>query len=183
MRLMGGRCSTPSEEPAGAIADGAPESEATVVEGKSFTGAVALLAGGAIEAICQRQHLKNPDSHIAEVTAGGTILNQAYVHRGVLQELWLPQVHPAPVHHDSRSTIFIARDAGSIKKSSWTYRRSSVVRQGVDELEVRFVKVSDADNCADMFTKPVDHAKFCHLLSQTHQHAAQAKRREPVVEG
>ena len=45
---------TPSEEPAGAIADGAPESEATVIEGKSFTGAVALLAGGAIEAICQR---------------------------------------------------------------------------------------------------------------------------------
>jgi hypothetical protein len=174
---------TPSEEPAGAIADGAPESEATVIEGKSFTGAVALLAGGAIEAICQRQHLKNPDSHIAEVTAGGTILNQAYVHRGVLQELRLPQVHPAPVHDDSRSTIFIARDAGSIKKSSWTYRRSTVVRQGVDELEVRFVKVSDSDNCADMFTKPVDHAKFCHLLSHTHQHAAQAKRREPVVEG
>ena len=44
-------------------------------------------------------------------------------------------------------------------------------------------RVADADNCADMFTKPVDHAKFCHLLSHTHQHAAQAKRREPVVEG
>ena len=53
----------------------------------------------------------------------------------------------------------------------------------VDELMVRFVKIADADNCADMFTKPVDHAKFCHLLSHTHQHAAQAKRREPVVEG
>jgi hypothetical protein len=57
------------------------------------------------------------------------------------------------------------------------------VRQGVDELLVRFVKVSDADNCADMFTKPIDHAKFCHLLSHTHKHAAQAKRREPVVKG
>jgi hypothetical protein len=174
---------TPSEEPAGAIADGAPQTEATVVECKSFTGAVTLLAGGVIEAVCQRQHLKNPDSHIAEITAGGTIVNQAYVHRGVLQELRLPQEFPSPVHDDSRSTIFVARDAGSIKKSSWTYRRSSVVRQGVDELLVRFVKVADADNCADMFTKPVDHAKFCHLLSQTHQHAAQAKRREPVVEG
>ena len=142
-----------------------------------------LLAGGVIEAVCQRQHLKNPDSHIAEITAGGTIINQAYVHRGVLQELRLPQEFPSPVHDDSRSTIFVARDAGSIKKSSWTYRRSSVVRQGVDELLVRFVKVADADNCADMFTKPVDHAKFCHLLSHTHQHAVQAKRREPVVEG
>ena len=50
--------------------------------------------------------------------------------------------------------------------------------------EVRFYKIADADNCADMFTKPVDHAKLCHLLSQTHKFAPQAKRREPVeVEG
>jgi hypothetical protein len=119
---------TPPEEPAGAIADGAPETEASAVECKSFTGAVTLLAGGVIEAVCQRQHLKNPDSHIAEITAGGTIINQGYVHRGVLQELRLPQEFPSPVHDDSRSTIFVARDAGSIKKSSWTYRRSSVVR-------------------------------------------------------
>ena len=61
---------TPSEEPAGAIADGTPKTEATVVECKSFTGAVALLAGGVIEAVCQRQHLKNPDSHIAEDDCG-----------------------------------------------------------------------------------------------------------------
>ena len=88
-----------------------------MVECKSFMGSVALLGGGAIEALCQRQHLKNPDSHIAEVTAGGTCLNQAYTHRGALGELRLPQVEPAPVYDDSRSTIFIARDAGSVKKS------------------------------------------------------------------
>ena len=70
--------------------DGTPDTEATVVECKSFTGSIALLGGGAIEAIFQRQHLKNPDSHIAEVTAGGTCLNQAYTHRGVLGELRLP---------------------------------------------------------------------------------------------
>ena len=96
----------------------------------------------------------------------------------------MPQVESAPVYDDSRSTIFIARDAGSVKKSVWTYRRSSVVREGVDLGEVRFLKISDADNCADMFTKPVDHAKYCHLLSRTHTFAPQAKRREPMeVEG
>ena len=175
---------TPAAEPEGAIADGTPKTEATVVECKSFTGSVAMLGGGAIEALCQRQHLKNPDSHIAEITAGGTCLNLAYTHRGVLGELRLPQVEPAPVYDDSRSTIFVARDAGSVKKSVWTYRRSAVVREGVDLGEVRFYKISDADNCADMFTKPVDHAKFCHLLSHTHKFAPQAKRREPVeVEG
>jgi hypothetical protein len=80
---------TPQAESSGAIADGTPDTEATVVECKSFTGSVAMLGGGAIEAICQRQHLKNPDSHIAEVTAGGTCLNLAYTHRGTLGELRL----------------------------------------------------------------------------------------------
>jgi hypothetical protein len=175
---------TPHAEPSGAIADGTPGDVATVVDCKSFTGAVAMLGGAPIEALCQRQHLKNPDSHIAEVTAGGTCLNLAYTHRGVMGELRLPQEDPAPVYDDSRSTIFVARDAGSVKKSVWTYRRSAVVREGVDLNEVRFYKISDADNCADMFTKPVDHAKFCHLLSHTHKMAPQAKRREPMeVEG
>ena len=175
---------TPHEGMSGAIADGTPKDEATVVNGKSFTGAIAMLGGAPIEALCQRQHLKNPDSHIAEVTAGGTCLNLAYTHRGVMNELRLPQVEPAPVYDDSRSTIFVARDAGSVKKSVWTYRRSAVLREGVDLNEVRFYKIADEDNCADMFTKPVDHAKYCHLLSHTHKLAPQAKRREPVeVEG
>ena len=93
---------TPHEESSGAIADGTPSTEATVVECKSFTGSVAMLGGGAIEAICQRQHLKNPDSHIAEVTAGGTCLNQAYTHRGIMGELRLPQVEPAPCSMTTR---------------------------------------------------------------------------------
>ena len=58
------------------------------------------------------------------------------------------------------------------------------MREGVDLGEFRFYKISDADNCADMFTNPVDHAKCCHLLSHTHKFAPPAKRREPVeVEG
>jgi hypothetical protein len=177
---------TPSAEPAGAIADGTPK--ATVVECKSFTGSVSMLGGGAIEALCQRQHLKNPDSHIAEITAGGTCLNQAYTHRGVLGELHLPQVP------GGAGSCFFTMTLGQlsswrampvqVKKSVWTYRRSAVVREGVDLGEVRFYKIANADNCADIFTKPVDHAKFCHLLSQTHKFAPQAKRREPVeVEG
>jgi len=88
--------------------DGTPDTEATVVECKSFTGSIALLGGGAIEAICQRQHLKNPDSHIAEVTAGGGV-------GAGLQRLAFYNLD------------CIARDAGSVKKSAWTYRRSAVV--------------------------------------------------------
>ena len=34
---------TPSAEPAGAIADGTPKTEVTVVECKSFTGSIAML--------------------------------------------------------------------------------------------------------------------------------------------
>ena len=53
---------------------------------RSVTGGVGMLAGGPIQASLQRQHLKAPCSHTAEVVAGGNNANALVACNGVLQE-------------------------------------------------------------------------------------------------
>ena len=77
-------------------------------------------------------------------------------------------VEPTVVYCDSSSTIFVAKDAASVKRSVWLLRRASVLREAVDAKEFWFCKIGDADQCADMETKPISHAKMQHLLSHTH---------------
>ena len=149
-----------------AIADGSGPMAATL--GKSYTGVIAMLAGGPVDFLCLRQHLRAPDSHTAEVTAGGTAVNHGYPIRGLLHELGILMLEPTPIYCDSISTIFVARNASSIKRSVWILRRAAVLREAVDAKEFKFVKIADADNCADALTKAVTAAKLLHLLSHTH---------------
>ena len=63
---------------------------------KSVTGGVIMLGGGPLANPCLRQHLTAPDSHTAEITAGGTMLHKLIPIRGLLQELMIPQLKPTP---------------------------------------------------------------------------------------
>ena len=127
-----------------------------------------MLAGGAVEALCQRQHLRAPDSHTAGVMAAGTAVNHGFIIRGLLQELGVTMSEPTVVYCDSSSTIFVAKDAASVKRSVWLLRRAAVLREAVDSNEFWFCKIGDVDQCADMQTKPINRAKMQHLLSHTH---------------
>ena len=75
---------------------------------------------------------------------------------------------PTVLYCDSKSTIFVAKDATSVKRSVWLLRRAAVLREAVDSKEFNFCKIGDVDQCADMETKPVNHAKMQHLLTHTH---------------
>ena len=64
-------------------------------------------------------------------------------------------MHPVPAYTDSQSTMFCANSAASAKLSVWVNRRSAVLREAVDMKIIRMEKISDPDNCANYFTKPV----------------------------
>ena len=88
--------------------------------------------------------------------------------RGILQELFIPQLRPTPTYTDSQSTIFTANSAAAAKLSVWINRRSAILREGVDTGEVTFQKIGDPDNCANYFTKPVTSAVMRHYFDYTH---------------
>ena len=77
-------------------------------------------------------------------------------------------MHPTPVYCDSQSTVFVSRDATSVKRSVWLLRRTNVLREAVDHKDFFFDKVTDEDNCADPLTKSVKRDKLKHVLSHTH---------------
>ena len=56
--------------------------------------------------------------------------------------------------------IFVANDQASIKRSVWIHRRAKILRESVDAEDVQFVKVSDPDNVADGFTKPLPYDRW-----------------------
>ena len=88
--------------------------------------------------------------------------------RGTLHEMHIPQLLPTPVYSDSQSTIFVANSAAAAKLSVWLNRRIKVLREGVDTKEIVLFKISDADNCANYFTKPITTEKMKHYFSYTH---------------
>ena len=88
--------------------------------------------------------------------------------RGLCQELMIPQTHPTPAYTDSQSTIFVGNRAAAARLSVWLNRRSAVIREAVDCGDIRLEKVSDADNCANYFTKPVPTKTMEHYFSYTH---------------
>ena len=120
---------------------------------KSMTGVVGMLAGGAIDNICQSQQCKAGETHTTEVVAGGTALNRIITARGLLQEMHYPQGRPTPTFTDSATSIFVANDDGAVKRALWLRRRVLVLRDGVDDGEFEPIKIPEEDNAADVYTK------------------------------
>ena len=126
---------------------------------KSITGGAIMLGGCVLDPMCLRQHLAAPDAHTSEVHAASTVQHRIVPHRGLLQEMSIPQPHPTPLNLDSASTIFAGNDTGSVRRSVWTLRRVDVLKDGIQHLDVATVHIPENDNVADGFTKPLKSIK------------------------
>ena len=137
---------------------------------RSIQGGVGFLAGGPIQAVCQRQQLASPDSHTAEVVAAGNNLNQVVPQNGLLQELHIRQGMPTPFYLDSATTVFVAQNDTAVKRSVWLIRRALVLQDGVEYDEINPIHISEQDMVADPFTKylvfPVWRRHMWYLLNQ-----------------
>jgi hypothetical protein len=120
---------------------------------RSITGGVAMLAGGAIAIVSQRQHLASPDSHTSEVVAGGNNTSVCVGINGVLQELRVRLGQPTPFYLDSKTTVFVATNDTAVKKSVWLIRRVAVLTDAVKHRQIRPLHISERDMVADPMTK------------------------------
>ena len=127
-----------------------------------------MLDGGPVLINCQRQHLTAPYSHTAKVTAVGTILYRLIQMRGPLQERLIPQLRPTPLYTDSQSTIYVANSSAAVRRSVWLNRRAAVLHEGVDMSEISFEKISDANNVANYYPKPVTAQAMQHYFAYSH---------------
>ena len=119
----------------------------------SVTGGVGMLACGLIMGISQRQHLKAPCVHTAEVVAASTNLNLLVPVSGVLQEMRIRKGAKVMFYLDSKTTVFVAKSDTAIKKSVWLIRRAAVLEDGVANGEIEPIHISEKDMAADPFTK------------------------------
>ena len=123
------------------------------VDMPGVSGGAAFLAGGLIQGLTQRQHLKATGSHDNELVAGGTNLNFCIMINGILQELHIRLGSATPLYFDSLSTVFVAKSDQSEKKSIWLRRRAAVLQEGHDHNEIVPIHISGTDMVADAFTK------------------------------
>ena len=130
-----------------------------------------MLAAAPIFTVCQRQHLKAPDSTAAEIHAAGSAVNISYYMAGIMQELSIPALRPVPIFCDSQSTIFVANSSAAIKRAVWTSRRAGVLRDAVDESQCSFEKIERDNNVADMFTRAVTQGEQQHHNVYMHPQA------------
>ena len=144
------------------------------VDTPSVSGAAILLGGGAIEMSSQRQHLVSPDSHTSEVTAAGTCVNTLTSIRGMLQEMYCPQLYPTPLYLDSISTFYVAADKHSVRRSQHMLRRVAVLTQARENGEIVPIHISEKHMAADGLTKPIGRAARLLHLTLTHNCAAKA---------
>ena len=135
---------------------------------KATSAGVGMLGGSLIILLCQRQQLVAPDSHTAEVNAAGTGLHHIIPMRGLLQELRLQPLRPTPFYIDSVSTLFVATDAGAVKRSVWLRRRAKVLLEGVELGVIQPIKIHESNNCADDYTKGVSRETFYRHMRYTH---------------
>ena len=137
-----------------------------------------MLGGAPVDSIAIRQHLTAPDAHAAELNAAGTVSQKVAVPlRGLLQELRVLQLQATPVFCDSLSTVFVANDAASVRRSVWLQRRAAVLRELKDIDEINFIKISERDNVSDGHTKPITRDRYQFHLRYTHPYSAALKKK------
>ena len=123
------------------------------LEHKGITGGVAMLGGGSIFEVCQRQHLAAAFSHSGEITAAGSNMHHLMPINGVLQCIHVRLGKATPFWLDSVSTVFSTMGDGSVKKSAWLLRRIDCLHDAVEHDEIYPLYISERDMVADPFTK------------------------------
>ena len=112
-----------------------------------------MLAGGPIQAFLQRQHLKAPCAHSAEVVAAGNNVNSIIPVNGMLQEARIRLGVSTPFYLDSRTTVLVSSDDAAAKKSVWLKRRIAVLQDAVQLGEIDPQHIPESDMVADIFTR------------------------------
>ena len=132
---------------------------------RSIAGGVGMLAGGIVIPVCQRAPQTCPDSMTIEVVSGGNNLHHLIPITGLLQEFHIQQGKPVPFYMDSSTSLFVAKDESSAKRSLWIRRRIAVLQEGVEYMEINPLYIPGEKMVADAFTKYLTRKQWEFLMS------------------
>ena len=141
--------------------------EDPIVEARSMTGAVLMLAGGAVWHVAQRQHSRAVDITAGEIFAQSTLAaNAVYFIEWledaayVFPELLKVIADPIKLYCDNRATVLISQDATSAKKVPYVMRRACFLLELTASRYILLVPIGTDFNVSDLFTKVLAIEKF-----------------------
>ena len=125
------------------------------VESKSVSGGGIWLAGACIDLWSQRQKTKTMGSFPTELNSAVTAAMRGIPVRGLCHEIGILQIDPSPIYTDSESTYFVAREAQSMRNSSWLMNRAEWLQEVVESGVFNVTPIPGKRNVVDGETKYV----------------------------
>ena len=134
-------------------------SEACTATARSVSGIAIMLSRVCVDGGSQRQHLASADVHTTESNACGSCVHRVCVVSELMRELSVSN-DAVPIYVDSESTLLCATSERSVKRSLWTIRRIIVMHEAVERKLADIIKIGEAHNLADLFTKYLKHKRW-----------------------
>ena len=115
---------------------------------------VAVMFGNsAIDIVCCRNRIRTAGAYSAE-TSGAVILQHRMLPaRGVLSQLFLPQLGPNVAMTDAKSVLFASGGGSSIRHTPWLLGRIGELLQAVEDKEIKYAKILGTLNPTNSGTK------------------------------
>jgi hypothetical protein len=126
----------------------------------STSGYVFWHCSAAISWLSKKQATVALSSCEAEIVAASEATKEALYLSRFLAELGFSADDPVALATDSRSAQDVAYNPEHMSRMKHVERRHFFVREKIESLEITVPFVRSADNCADLFTKPLSAKQF-----------------------
>jgi len=127
-------------------------------DGYGHSGFLATLGGNAVMWRSSKQKLQARSSSEAELISTEDCSTYAPFMRRLTSFIGVKHTGPSLFYQDNKSTIIVAGQGGSFKRSKHLVGRFSYLRERITMGDVKLVYVSTKFMLADMLTKPVGRA-------------------------
>ncbi|UOH83757.1 hypothetical protein LQV05_006494 [Cryptococcus neoformans] len=126
---------------------------------RSMTGYIAYFHGSPVSWCSRRQRTVAHSTMEAEYIAAAQATREIIWLRGLLKEIGLSQVDATTLHIDNQSTICLSHNPLSHEKSKHIDIRYHIIRERVENSEIKLAYIPTEKQRADVFTKALDGVK------------------------
>jgi len=124
--------------------------------GRSTTGWITLLGGGAISWHSRLQREVASSTMEAEYIAMGEAIREARFQRNLATELdYLDRDQAITIYGDNAAALAYAQGNHTTKRSKHIRLAHHIVKEAVERKEIDLAKVDSISNVADLLTKPL----------------------------
>ena len=127
---------------------------------RSISGHIVFRCGGPIIWSSRKQKMTTASTAEAEIVAASEATKSVLALRLILRDIGMEVKGPTTIFEDNQAAIYFANGEATPPRLKHIDLRENFVRDYVQSGEVRLAKIASADNCADLFTKPLPKETF-----------------------